>query len=384
MNAGVHPASRRRLLLIGPLPVEGEPIGGTQVSFAELLGRFRDSRRFDVEVLDTSRPCEGRARPVRAWLNMRSLASVLLGIRRRGRACDAILFCASRGAMSSAGPLVWLSARLVGRPLAVRLFGGSLDLGRTGAPSWRRWLLERTVLRAPLLVLQTRALTRRFESCPGVRWLPTTRDLPPLPARERRICRRFLFLSQVRAEKGLFEALAASDRLPPDCSLSVYGPMLGGVDRSVFRRHPRAEYHGAVAPAVVPEILACHDAFVYPSWHAGEGLPGALIEALQAGLPVIATRFLSIPELIEDGRCGLLVEPRSDSDLAAAMSRLAGDPELYARLARGARRRGDGFRSARWQDLLETWLLEASSPPDAARGDEREQEGPRPRCTSSS
>ena len=61
----------------------------------------------------------------------------------------------------------------------------------------------------------------------------------------------------------------------------------------------------------------------------------AILEAMAAGLPVIATRVGGIPELVADGETGLLVPPDDASQLAAAIERLAADPELRARQGAG-------------------------------------------------
>jgi glycosyltransferase involved in cell wall biosynthesis len=61
------------------------------------------------------------------------------------------------------------------------------------------------------------------------------------------------------------------------------------------------------------------------------------MEAMSCGLPVVASRISGIPELIEHERSGLLTPPGDASAIAAALARLAGSPELRARLGREAR-----------------------------------------------
>lgn len=348
-------SARPRLLLVGPLPLAGTPIGGTQVSFADLVRRVRASDRLECEVVDTSRPTAGLSRWSRAPSDARALTATLRAIARIGPRCDVVMFNASSGGALAAGPLVWAAARAIEKPFALRVFGGDLDLRVDRLASWRRAAAVRTCLAAPLVLLQTRHLCERFGGLPGVRWLPTTRDLAPLPRATDGRCSRFLFLSQLKPEKGLREALAASDALPDHATLTLCGPEMPGA--RVGGGHARARFAGAVAPTELAAVLARHDALVFPSWYAGEGMPGAVVEALQAGMPVIASRWRSIPELVEHEANGLLVEPRDVAGLAAAMTRLASDAPLHARLSDGARRTGEAFRGERWHALLESWLV---------------------------
>jgi len=83
------------------------------------------------------------------------------------------------------------------------------------------------------------------------------------------------------------------------------------------------------------DLLAASDLFVMPSmW---EGLPLSLILAMGAELPVVATAVAGIPEVVTDGRTGLLVPPGDAAALGAALARLAGNAEERRRLGAAAR-----------------------------------------------
>lgn len=87
----------------------------------------------------------------------------------------------------------------------------------------------------------------------------------------------------------------------------------------------------------VADILAALDVFVLPS--IIEGLSYSILEAMATGLPVVATRVGGNPELIRDGREGLLLPPRRPQQLAGALITLAGDIRLRRRLGAAGRRR---------------------------------------------
>ena len=87
----------------------------------------------------------------------------------------------------------------------------------------------------------------------------------------------------------------------------------------------------------VPDLLAAADVYVMPS--LSEGLPMAMIEAMLAGRPVLASDVGGIPELIPSAEFGVLVPPGDPTALKDALIRLAAAPELRARLGEAARRR---------------------------------------------
>jgi glycosyltransferase involved in cell wall biosynthesis len=79
------------------------------------------------------------------------------------------------------------------------------------------------------------------------------------------------------------------------------------------------------------------DAFALPS--ANEGTPVSAIEALAAGCPVVATRVGGVPDVVQDGETGFLVDPGDTEALARRLAELAADPELRKRLGDEGRER---------------------------------------------
>ncbi len=129
---------------------------------------------------------------------------------------------------------------------------------------------------------------------------------------------------------------------------------------------------GPLRQDAVREALGTAACLVLPCVRARDGnvdaLPTVLLEAQASGCPVISTRISGVPEIIEDGASGLLVEPGDDAGLAAAIERVIAEPELAGRLAVGGRRRvEERFDIRKNVAVLRDWLTGAEPAATGAR-----------------
>lgn len=152
-------------------------------------------------------------------------------------------------------------------------------------------------------------------------------------------------LEPYKGHAVLLEALARIDpRLDVVAELAGDGPARAALERAAIGLDVahRVRFLGPLARPDVDALLARSDAFVLPSvvTPSGkcEGLPVAIMEAMAAGLPVVASAISGVPELVRHEDTGLLVEQRDPDGLAAAIQRLAADPGLRRRLGRRGRR----------------------------------------------
>ncbi len=159
---------------------------------------------------------------------------------------------------------------------------------------------------------------------------------------------RVVSVAALRDKKGHEDLVRAAAALH-DAGTEIRVVIVGdGAERATLERVIRetgapVELAGAAPPSRVREELARATAFCLPCRTAAngdiDGIPVALMEAMAAGVPVIATRLSGVPELIEDGASGLLVPERDPAALAEALACVLSDVDLAAHLSAGGRRR---------------------------------------------
>jgi len=152
-----------------------------------------------------------------------------------------------------------------------------------------------------------------------------------------------LFLGRIDADKGINELLSAFAAVRsriPGLHLEIGGDGDLADAREVVRRlgiEAGVTFHGWVDGSKRQELLQSAAAFVLPSYL--EGLPMALIEAMAAAVPSIASAVGGVPDLVTDGVEGLLVQPRDAQALANAITRLFADDASRQQMGRRARER---------------------------------------------
>jgi glycosyltransferase involved in cell wall biosynthesis len=155
---------------------------------------------------------------------------------------------------------------------------------------------------------------------------------------------RGLYLGQLDHHKGVGLLLEALGELfAEDAALEFdfggVGPMEDELRRFCERSGGRARYHGMVSGEAKARLLRDAHFVTVPSvWN--DNFPRTMLDAFSNGLPVIGTRRGGIPEVVRDGRDGIVIEPVA-AELAGAIRLYLGDPE--SRLLHGA----SGYERAR-------------------------------------
>ena len=188
--------------------------------------------------------------------------------------------------------------------------------------------------------------------------------------------RTVITVANLRREKNHETLIAAAAQLAPEFPTLRFqivgdGPRRAALEALVAEKHLEERVSFLGHREDVPALLQEADIFVLPS--RSEAFPNGAIEAMAAGLPVIASAVGGLLDLIQDGRTGILVQPGDPDDLAAALRRLLADPPRAARIGAAAKAEAaQRFSFERMVGAFET-LYMAGLPGDSLSGARRAQ-----------
>ncbi len=358
VQAEAAPASARRprLLVVGPTP---PPHHGVAV-YTDLLLRTRELHAaLDVVHLDTAdrRSLEnlGQLDPTNAALAL-AHAGRLARLIRRARP-DVIYLPISRNRWGYLRDTLLIAVARLGRvPVITHLHGSDLRVFMEESSAalralirWSSGQLQAAAVLAPCL----KPLYAELLPSDRVGVVPPAIEDPfpaGVPARVRPAGApvTVAYLGSLFEPKGyldLLRAVASLRATEPAIRVMLAGDWASADERrrsgQLIQRlelAARVTFAGVVDGVAKRRFLEDADLLVFPGWQP-EGLPLVVLEAMAAGLPVIATPTGAIPDAVVHGETGYLVPPRDPDALARRMAELAADPALRQRLGGAGRQR---------------------------------------------
>ena len=345
-------SSEKPYLIIGPLP---PPFGGARVSFKLFLDYVKNDRVNSFRHFDLPIRKKRDGTPPGNVVHYLTVLNVIKGLFLVPFSGSIILF-GSRNFCFSYGLLFIVVSKIMGKNCFVRFFGGRPVQAVSARNGLLRHILLKGIELADKIIIETEFGAREFpktfrskiEVIPGyrTRWHHNTTDIT---LNKRTI--RFVYMGGITKEKGIDLLLKAFAQLRSEAHSSILTELhLYGTGSSKIIQQAETDrdvyYHGQIDNSALRKRLPSHDVFVFPSVYNNEGHPGAIIEALMAGLPVIANDLAVIREILTNKVSGLLVKPGDVRDLSEAMKKLTTDAELRSRLAKGAFLRSSDFDAA--------------------------------------
>ncbi len=346
-EAGIREITHSRkpiVLVVGPLFPQG---GGVGMVDSTLLACGLDEC-FDMRHLNIGRGQAGAGKEGQvALINLYYFAGQTLKLLRQlvfqrpailhQSVTDSIAFWKESFFM--------LLARCLGVQVVAHVHGNRLESQyRAARPAVRR--LMRGALSLPNAVVVLNEHYRSFLSevvAPSTHFAVVPNSVDPVVAAAMESCRResresptVLFIGFIGSRKGVPDALRAIPlvhrELPGACFVFA-GPFDAGADRLMVEKaceaaqaEGLASFPGLVAGPEKVALMEQADVFILPSYH--ENLPVAILDAMAMGLPVVTTTVAGIPEIVEDGCNGFLIDPGDYEALASRIVDLAQDAPL--------------------------------------------------------
>jgi len=330
-----------RVVMAGPLP----PAIGGMASVIDDIAHSSLAREVELVLFDSGkRTPEGRswmqafgARLAlwRVWWNVLSPASSTVA---HIHTCSGLTYFLDG--------MYALLARLRGVPVVLHVHGARFDIFLDGLSLPARWLARRVAgLAARMVVLSGEWEYKLAARLPNAKISviengvaePLLLDVPKAVDEI-----TLLFLGNLCQRKGVWDLVACAKIMPAGVRLVLVGgeedPGISEQLREFLAREQlqdRVLLAGSAVGEAKLRWLRSADIFVLPSY--AEGVPIAMLEALAAGLPTIVTPVGGIPSVLQDGEHALFVPPGDQVALSAAISRLAQDGALRARLGATAR-----------------------------------------------
>jgi glycosyltransferase involved in cell wall biosynthesis len=244
-------------------------------------------------------------------------------------------------------------------PLYVKPLGADLDFWLKNQKKFIQRCLVRALSMTNGVFVQTRQLQsellvlgcKNVSYVPGYR--PAVQDQEPKKKTGKQL--RLVFLSQIYREKGAFLLLDTLSLLRSEKEIDMicdfYGPIIDE-DRCEFLQKLQetscAHYIGIADVGTASQIMKNYDILVFPTLRTvEEGYPGVIIEAMQAGIPVISTKLQSISELITDQENGFLIQIGDSNALARAIKQLDSDSLLREKMGKNNLLKSQAYRADR-------------------------------------
>lgn len=335
--------NKMKLLMVGPLP---PPIGGMAVSFRMLIDCISSRDDIDFEVLDYN---DFRKRDTKSWV---SLAESIFLLISKTRKTDVVTLYVSSTGLPTLGLFTLAISRFCGKPFVLRKAGGTNYLSHFGSLFGK--IAHFVVKNSDMYLAQTKYLVElaKQNGVSRVEWYPTSRCFKGQEHNlniAERICKRLIFLGHVKSTKGIKELISIDSLLPAAILKDVFGPLNGDIVKQDFANLSRICYRGALLPDQILPTLSEYDALLLPTYHPGEGYPGAIMEAYACGLPVISTTWLQISEIVDESS-GILVPPKDPEALLAAIIYLYENKDKYHKLLIGVQKKRKEYDAPIWAD----------------------------------
>jgi glycosyltransferase involved in cell wall biosynthesis len=325
-----------KLLVIGPLTNKKNPskTGGAVVLFENLIERLNESK-IDYTLIDTNK--ENYKNTYIAYI------AVIFQLIYKQFGKTHISLHSSRDYLIFA-PIVIFVSKVFNKKCSLRKFGGEAFEHYSQAKGTKKKILNFIFKNIDYLFLEMKYLVENFKPInQNTFWFPNVRNNNDLEIKQNTYSKKFIFISQVKYEKGIDEIINAFKLLDNTFNIDIYGPIVDKkYSEDTFKKFGNINYKGALNSNEVLKTLNNNDILVLPTFYEGEGYPGIIIESYSVSKPVISTKWKGIVEIV-DKKTGILIEPKNTNELVNAIKYF--NEDNYLEFSKNAKEKFKEFNS---------------------------------------
>ncbi len=311
-----------RIAILGPFGTGQKLRNGQTIKAQNLADGLRDYTTNDVKEIDTY---GWNDHPFRLYRTL----------RREAGGCDAVIMLPAHNGVKVFSPLLVRLKKRKHIKIFYDVVGGWLPdlLGKDQR-------LEKALKSFDGIWVETSTLGDRMQSLNfgNIAIVPNFKKLHHLDTKDLEGGKPFRLctFSRVSIEKGIETAVNAVKEINREFNDVVYTlDIYGAIDKGQeewFQEMQRSfpdfiKYKGCADPDESTEILKNYFALLFPTHHYTEGLPGTIIDAYAAGVPVISARWESYSDLIIDGKTGIGYKFDDDDDFKRVLKTVAENPQ---------------------------------------------------------
>lgn len=259
-------------------------------------------------------------------------------------------------------PYIWAATRGKGRTV-VQLRGSDFKRWVQNAPNWMKWLVKKSLNRCTSAIVLSPRLKHLFEDFftdDRIFALPNGGNYKiPIKGIERDLPLKLLYLANLQATKGIEDVIEAmkicKEKGIQSIALDVVGQWRDKVTQQscedLVRTHQLpVTFHPPKTGDEKLQVLSRADAFIFTP-RAPEGHPWVTVEAMAAGLPIIATDQGAICDFVREGENGFIVPTQSPESIALAIEKWVQSSEQIQQM-------GNRSRAIYLEELTEEVLVE--------------------------
>lgn len=327
-------------LLLGPHENKKDPTrtGGIVVLYENLLSWIKqntENKMLSWKYVDTNK--ENYSTKLIAYILI--LLKTAISIPR----VDVVMLNGTANDYLLIAPFIVMLSKIFRKKVVLRKFAGNFNEVYENSLTVSKNVLDYVLRNSDLLYWETKYLVefgKRFNT--NNYWLPNIRFGNSVGNMNKEYNRSFCFISHVTSEKGVLDIISAAKLLDNSYKIDIFGPLLSDLTENDIVGD-NVSYCGALTSDEVVRKLSEYSCLLLPSRRKREGYPGIIIEGYSVGLPVIATNIGGIPEIVDDGETGFLIQPGDSVALANAIKNI--DADFYKNASNSALKKFDEFNA---------------------------------------